>query len=238
MRFGTLLRSLLTTTLLFSLGAQPGLAQDIQWRTPQAASERPTSRTDLRERIANFARTSTRRHVVAQLSRPVDAHTRNRLAAAGLELGHHLGSNAFFASVERSTLDPQRLASIDELVVFDTIRRNQRLHPVLAAGQVPPWSKVSTASDGHQIVAAYVVLFEDVELDAQARALINMYDGQIVDTIESIHTLVVEITHAGLLALADAVDRAAAAAPGREQRLCSRRNSSGPSKRSALQPRR
>lgn len=162
---------------------------------------------------------SQTRHVVVQLTGPVTADQQADLEARGLKLLTYLGDNAFFAvllPVGNAKVLAQSVVLADVL----TVRRDWKLHPAFATGNVPDWAVVPApanlnqrlgsaplespaSSAGGSLVAAYVLFHGDVPLNPDAAAICQRHGGRVRASITPINALVVELPLASIPALAD-----------------------------------
>jgi len=204
------LRVLIRPALAGLVLVLPGVAQApasdaIAWRTP-AADGASLARTPagVQAELDRALARGDGAHLVVQLERAPRALLEARLAAVGLELLSPLGDGAWFAAIDAERLDAGALASLPALAGLADVRREWKLDPRIAAGDLPPWSLVDAEPD--PTVAVYVLFHEDVALpDAAARA---QADGaRVVDVLASVNGLVLELPESALetLAARDAV---------------------------------
>jgi len=142
-----------------------------------------------------------RPHVVIQFERARRAPERAELAARGVRLLRALGGGTYFASLDPRALDPVTLAGLPGLSGVAPPTTAWKLHPALAAGDVPEWAVVQRPADGPRRVAAYVVFHADVELSA-GRAAVEVLGGSVVSELRTVNGLVVEVPETALTALA------------------------------------
>jgi len=146
-------------------------------------------------------------HFVVQFARPLMAPEREQARGAGLNLLSYLGSDAYFASGQARTLDTGRLAALP-LADARAIQLTWKLHPMLARGEFPDWSVVDGSLDSSDKdaaearVALYVMFHPDVSLMGEAISVAQGHGAVVRDVVESIHTLVLEVSHSEFAALA------------------------------------
>ena len=200
-RFSFLRNSLLALlTLSSALLAQ----ETITWRNPELSALQLTSAPQTRSTLQLLAARPDTRHFIIQFDRAVSRHLRARLAGTGIQLLNPLGSNAYFASLNAATLDADAVVALGIVRSVQEVTSFHRMHPTLASGDVPTWSVVEQRSGEAPIVAAYVKFHPDVDLEVGGRTVVRFYGGRVVDVVESVGTLVVEMPHPNLLALASA----------------------------------
>lgn len=144
-----------------------------------------------------------KRVLVQFRSMPTPAQQR-RLRGAGVELLSWLGSNAWYAHVAGDAEAGPMLAEFGAEAITP-IDRAWKMHPALAAGDIPAWSVVRVpiaGEDGAPVVGVYVLLHKDVAIERGA-ALLAGLGGEVRERLESINGLVVELPM-------DAIERASA----------------------------
>lgn len=144
---------------------------------------------------------SGRPHVVVQFDVPPPAEQRATLAARGLRLLRYIGGGAYFAALDANATDPDQLGATAGLVGLDTLRTEWKLHPALAAGQIPSWAAVARDTPDSQRVAVYVLLHADVDLSGGA-ALVEACGATVRALLASVNGLVLELPAAGIPAVA------------------------------------
>lgn len=144
--------------------------------------------------------------VLLTLDRSADAERRTELAAAGVHLLQPVAGRAYFAAVA-DVLDTSAVVAELGVTGVQPIRPEWKLHPLLAVGEFPDWSRVTLADSGASLVATYVVFHADVDVVAEGRPLVEALGGRVRDVLESINGLVVEAPEhtIGFLANEDAV---------------------------------
>ena len=173
----------------------------IRWRTGASVST-PKDAAQIAAVIeGGLAR--GRRHFIVHFDHPVGTALRGQVESAGMRLLSYLGDNAFFATVTPARLNVGTLFEADGLTDVRAIGQGWKLHPILARGEVPAWTVVDHDAVGHPIVATYVVLHRDVELDAEAARLGSSHGAVIRSRLRTINALVVELPYAETAALAD-----------------------------------
>ena len=153
-----------------------------------------------------------RQRVVIQLAGPVDASQRAALQQRGVELLDPLGAHAWFARLAPG-LDTQRLTSGPVVVQrLEAIALDDKLHPDLSRGRIHPWMRLHQAnveaSKGKPVqpnddrVAVYVRFHKDVDLDAEAPAVLAAHAARPHSWVRSIRTAVVHLQPSAIRALA------------------------------------
>ncbi len=176
-----------------------GSVGSIRWRSGAEASVSDLS-GDAAERLRVLAQ-QPQRHVIVQFDRPVTGEVRAALFGAGVTLLSPLGEDAFFAVLSERGLDSLALAGVRSLVRALPVRVEHKLHPLLVGGGAPPHAIVGVDGQGGPLVAAYLVLHADVQLE-EGLALMEERGVTVRDTVSVVNALVVELPLAGLPALA------------------------------------
>jgi fibronectin type 3 domain-containing protein len=181
--------------------SEPRPAREIPWRTSGARSQDAGGqRLDAVQRLAELA-VRPDRHVIVQFDRPVTDATRASLFAAGIELLHYLGEDAYFAALATGGVDAPALAALGSLVRAEPIRVEHKLHPLFQDGLAPEHARVGLDHLGGPLVAAYVVFQPDVPL-AEGAALARALGALVRDSVRLVNALVIELPLAALPALA------------------------------------
>jgi len=168
--------------------------QPIAWRTgaaelsPQSASQRRATLQSLVD-----GRSTGGRHILVQLSSPVDDALRSTLAARGMRLLSYVGGSAFFASLAVEDVDVSALSQIGEIAVVEEIRPAWKLHPMFNDRVTPTWAVVGEEIDGVSRVGAYVLFHRDVDLAAVGIPLVESHGAAVRDVLESVNGLVIEL---------------------------------------------
>ena len=189
-------------TFVLAVGTLPSSAGPIPWKAGRAAIT-PTGRMDVATALLDLVaeRGEGRQHVVVQFNRPVDNTLRAELTANGMQLLDFLGQNAFFAAMDAGRVDVSRLGQVQSLTGVANIKPAWKLHPTLNADRVPDWAIVQTTKDGSMIVAAYVVLHRDVDLDTGS-AILRAQGANVRDVLESVRAIIIELPREDLAAVA------------------------------------
>lgn len=183
----------------------PAGTDAIRWlqADPERGADAGTAPQDPDAAGAVLRRAAGGGHVVVVLDGIPDDLGRRRLQDGGMRLLAPLGGEAWFAVVDGAaprTVDP----AIREV---HPVQRSWKLHPLLAAGHVPPWSRVPPA-DGNATadMIVNVVLHGDIGLDA-APALARRHGGRVENIVDVVHGAVlrVPVSAVGDLAGEDAV---------------------------------
>jgi len=174
--------------------------QAVPWKTGAVALP-ATSIEQMETAIAEAS--GERMHVVARFDAVPSESEREALAASGLHVLSYIGSGAYFASIDVQTTDAATLAATPGLVGLAAVNREWKLHPALAARQIPDWAVVDVEPDGQRCVAAYVVFHQDVDL-IEGAELVEAGGGAVVGLLESMNALVVETSEESIETLAAA----------------------------------
>ncbi|MFH1745972.1 MAG: S8 family serine peptidase, partial [Planctomycetota bacterium] len=181
--------------------------QAIPWRAGPVELEQrsPAEIADTLQSIAAVRANSTPR-VVVQFTQPVNQTQRAALAANGLNLLNYVGANAYFATISAAQLDVNAISQTT-LVAVEPVRLEWKLHPMLNAGLTADWAQVGTDANGTPIVGAYLLFHPDVNLMEEGLDLMQAYDINVRDMLESINGLVIELSEdlIPILATEDAV---------------------------------
>lgn len=187
--------------IALAAGTASSAGAQVQWRSPKAPPFVPT-----KEALAELATRPGGRHVAVQLVRAVTEADRAELAMSGLRLGAPLGNRAFFAAIDPSKIRSGPSAISGLVTGVQEIDPEWKLHPTFALGEASGLTIVGTDTDAdgkaQPVVAAYVVLHEDVALDAAAEAIIGKHGGVVRDRVESVNAMVVELPLSRVPALA------------------------------------
>ncbi len=184
------------------LSALPAEAQ-IRWLS--GTTDPVVLSPDQRAAAVTAVRSAGQQHMVVQLSGPLQAAQRARLAAAGVTLQASLGGSAFFAKLDPNA-DPAAIGALALLRDVRRIERDWKAHPILIAGDTPEWAVVPTpgplaAADDELWIAAYVLFHRDVPRDS-ASAIAAAHNAQVVSTLRTVNGLVVELPLAQAIVLA------------------------------------
>ncbi|MFQ5463745.1 MAG: S8 family serine peptidase, partial [Phycisphaerae bacterium] len=145
------------------------------------------------ERTGDVIAKAAARHIVVQFSGSIQPQDRVKLTAAGLTLLEFLGDNAYFAATTGAGVDQGLLATVPLISGASEIRKNWKLHPILAAGQEPSWAVVGYDAASDPIIGTYVVLHADVAPATDGAATVVRHGGLVRGTLPSIHALVIEL---------------------------------------------
>src|SRR6185436_16526816 len=153
----------------------------IKWRggVEQLPSKSPAQiKTD----IENFAR-GNQTHFVLQLDSQLTETLRSKFTASGVTLLNYLGNNAYFASVDKTKLDSQRVSEIPGFARMSAIPVNRKLHEDLDHGIIRDWTIIpqnlakeqaegmgeefdhDDQRGGNPIVAVYAKFHPDITLN-------------------------------------------------------------------------
>ncbi len=181
-----------------------------------------TAAVDLTETITARAARADARHAVVRLHRELDPAGRDAIARDGIRLLTCLGPRTWVVSIDPSAAD--RAAALAARVAWvGDLPAAAKLHPWLAAGNIPEWTidrrAVDAFIEGREadvetvlaqvlqaddpVVALYVVAHRDVPLDDFAAAM-TLAGGEVRSRMVTVNGLLVRIRMSaleGLLAL-------------------------------------
>ena len=171
---------------------------DVARRTPaeSAAALRDIGRTGVR-------------HALVQFDRPITDDIRSRMSAAGVDVQGFLGAQAFLVALHADGLQTAALSRIDSLVGVQAIQPHWKIHPLLAglaapgvAGEAPPsYAIVGKEPQGGDIIAAYVLFHQDIDITTIA-PLLARHSAVLRDTLETVNGAVIELPAAAVASLA------------------------------------
>ncbi|GAB4385829.1 MAG: hypothetical protein Kow0022_13170 [Phycisphaerales bacterium] len=174
----------------------------IQWRSsPDGVLAAETPDAVQRNLVALAARPD-RQRVVIEFGRALSQAERALLAEAGVRTLTAIGGGAYFASLDRQSLDAARAMRIASIRRVRAIETDWKLHELFTAGQRAEWAEVS-ADPENPTTAVYVRLHEDVVPDAAAERLIERAGGVVRDVLVSANGYVVELPRASVEKLAE-----------------------------------
>ncbi|MEM7305269.1 MAG: S8 family serine peptidase [Planctomycetota bacterium] len=193
----------LTLTACCLASALATSQEPIRWRT--GATPAPRTDTLSTQAVLFDGLLIGERHYVLQLDEQATRKTRQTLAAAGVDLQTPLGGNAWFAAVRPMQLDPVRLAAVSKVIGIQRVQRDWKMHPLLAAGELPEYARVEESEPSNPTVAVYAVFHPDALVQGDVpRQLVEKLEGRVMDTLETINGMVVELPLSRLGELADA----------------------------------
>jgi hypothetical protein len=183
----------------------PLASAQVQWRSGTAPRSGQT-RAQVVDVLATSGQRAAGRHVVVQFDRPVTPAQRATLQEAGLNLLDFLGDNAFFASTRPEALDSAVLLADVSLVDAQPLQVAWKLHPMLAAGEVPTWAAVPgtgvfDTQNQNLHISAYVMFQGDVTRPEAARVA-AAHGVRVVSELKSLNVLVVEMPYSEIMPLA------------------------------------
>ncbi len=178
--------------------ATGGVAQGVLWCSG-AAELPPATVEHARHALPDGVQGA---HVVVQFGAAVPTSLRIVAAQHGLTLLRPLGGGAWFARVERGAT-PEELVTLPGLTGIGAVRREWKLHPALAAGQLPAWAVQPSRVKGPRRIAAYVVFYPDVLLEKEAVPLVEAHGGVVQSRLVSVNGLVIDVDEPALFGLAD-----------------------------------
>jgi len=211
----------IVATFLVTCVAVPAIAQDeqgpggIRWRVADVGVA-AAANADPSVVLA----TKGDRRTVVQLDRIPTAIERQDLEASGVKLLRYLGNAAYFARVTGGEGAPAAAQAVGVVSAFE-IQPAWKLHPMLARGEFPAYSRFAAPGAGGRLIdastegkapeqdkgdvetlALYVIFHPDVDLDTNGSAAITRHGGVIRSTIRSINGAVVWVPLGNLDALA------------------------------------
>lgn len=197
--------------------ASPAVAQ-VSWRSGPADQPHFVGRAELTTKLQRLAPTQGVHRVLVRLDQiPTDAEKAS-LASQGLKLLSYVGDNAYFASLSaRGSMDIKGIAASGRVFNAEVIERDWKLHPDLAKGLVREWTVVDPGTVDENasaeerakrdpVVAVYVMLHQDANLENMAAKIVAEYQGFIRSRLTTINTLVVEMPASQIKMLADVDD--------------------------------
>ncbi|MBU0638065.1 MAG: S8 family serine peptidase, partial [Planctomycetes bacterium] len=154
--------------------------------------------------VLQYAVQQDRRHVLVLLDGPASAARRAEFADAGLTLLAYLGADTYFASVAAGG-GVETLHNLGEVRAVGAIRRDWKLHPLLADGETPSWAFVTRTkpADEESLVATCVLFHADVYLAGEAERVVWHHRARIRSRLRSVNGLVIELPRGQISALAD-----------------------------------
>ncbi len=164
--------------------------------TPAAGVPQEMDRALAAQAKAASDRGLARIHALVQLHEVPDESQRNELSRQGLELGGYVPGTAWIAAIPVG-----RAAAVTrrpEVRWIEPWTASHKLHPRLAAGEIPSWS-LDPGQPGW--IAVMVQLHEEVDLGRGA-ALAERAGGSAGDPVEGLHGMPMWIPVASLAALA------------------------------------
>jgi hypothetical protein len=184
------------TTLASPAFAQHEIRLLGRFWTPAAGVTQEMDRALAAQALAAREKGQTRIHALVQLHEIPDESQRNELVREGLELGAYVPGTAWIAAIPVGRA--AAVARRPEVRWIEPWTASHKLHPRLAAGELPPWA---LDPDQPGWAAVMVQLHEEVDLGRGA-ALAERAGGSAGDPVESLHGMPVWIPLSGLPALA------------------------------------
>ncbi len=191
--------------ILCSGTAGPVGAQQIMWKANEAFQQPQysMSSSEAAQELQNLVVENQVEHVIVQFTDSLHTTQRDRLVSAGVELLAPLGSHAYFAYVDARGLNVDAVVRAANLKMVSPIALEMKLHPDLQADPqtgrpmwLPDWASgtkfVPAAGMAKEVVAVYVMFHKDVALD-RALVVAEVHQAEVISTLESINTLVLEI---------------------------------------------
>lgn len=154
--------------------------------------------------------------MLVKLDGPATRALAAQLASDGLTLLDYVGDGAYFAALEATGANAERLANSPAVKNVVAISSTWKLHPDLTADRIPAWAVVARNGDTAKVgaiekteagagltVAAYVKLHPDVRLEVDGVQACRRHGATIRSYLETINGLVVEMPLANVAALAE-----------------------------------
>lgn len=190
---------------LILIASAPATGQ-VAWRSAPPDTAVAASPRENVTALRNLLSRDGQRHFVARFSQPVDDGIRAQLRQAGVELLAPLGDHSFFASVGNRAPRFAQIEQIATLIAIQPVETPVKLHPSIAAGDLPAWSIVGrefdeTVSAEVDRIALYVVFHRDVSL-AKASERVEAHQAEVISELFSINALVVELPRSRIDAIA------------------------------------
>lgn len=194
----------------------------VLWKSgSDGAAPEVMSANELTTSLRKLASRDEAKRVVVHTSWPLTNAVREEIESRGLKLLDFLGNGAYFASIERGAFDAPALTATLSIVSVEAINPMWKLHPDLAQGIVRPWTVVEQrlveADVDHErvkaglapalgvesIVAVYVVMHRDADLEVEGSRLVRRHGGSVRSVVKSGRMLVVHLPASSIAALAD-----------------------------------
>ena len=174
--------------------------EPIQWASGNAELQTMNA-TQLQGAVGDLSASPVRRHVVVRFDHPLDPQQQVDVAAAGITLLKPLGSNAYFATV-RAMANQDITAVVPALNAVQSVDRSWKMHPRVAANDIPVWAVVNRPDQTDPVVALYILFHTDVSLTEGVGMAAN-HGATVIDELESVNGLVLELPPANIPALVD-----------------------------------
>jgi hypothetical protein len=137
-------------------------------------------------------------HVVVRFDKPIGSATREQLFNNGLKVHQSLGGAGYVAAIDPQLLNPRGVFTIAAIQEIRPIEPIWKLHSFLADGRIPRWTMPEVTTRRAQtdpIVALYVMLHEDADLQICEQDMTQVHGGKIRSTLETNNTIVVELPY-------------------------------------------
>jgi hypothetical protein len=193
---------------VFATSATAALSGEIPWRSG-SVDLRAQDAAAAVEQLKALVPADGARHVVVQFDRPLTTGERQALKQSGVTLLDAVGGGAYFARVSAAGIDETKFPAAARPRGAAGVELAWKLHPRLAAGDVPRSAIVSPMPDPDEdeagsnektqrlvddpIVGVYVKFHTGVGLQTVARPMALRHGAAVRDFVESIATLVVEM---------------------------------------------
>ena len=137
-------------------------------------------------------------HVVIRFDSPIDSATRSALIAEGITVQHSLGGTGYVALINPDTLNPLDALNAANIKEMHPFSPNWKLHSFLADGGVPTWTMpapLTRSAQANPIVALYIMLHQDANIDMSQEDIKNVFGGKIRSTLETSNTVIAELPY-------------------------------------------
>lgn len=190
----------------------------VSWRSGAVDQPKMATRAELKTKLSRLVPVQGTSHILVRFDQiPTDAQ-RQSMEAKGLRLLNYVGGSAYFASLDRASLDAGALAADRSLLDAEVIQTQWKLHADLRRDVVHPWMVVDPGPEPAEgapreeaikrnpTVAVYVAFHKDVDLNKAAELIRNQYAGTVRSRLEPISTLVVELPQSQIKSLVEEND--------------------------------
>jgi hypothetical protein len=143
-----------------------------------------------RARLDAAAQSSDGRAIVT-LAGPADAAAKAQLEGDGLRLEHYLGEGRWQARVTRGSR-VARLSQNAALARVEPLTAGDKLDRSLRQGKAEAWARTGAKVGGQDVIGAYVLFQDDVDLDLVGYPLVVEKGFAVVDELRTMNGVVVE----------------------------------------------
>ncbi len=137
-------------------------------------------------------------HVIIRFDNPIDTPTKEALHADGVTIQYPLGGAGYVAAIDPQTINPRGVFVYTEIKEIRSFDPTWKLHSFLADGRVPTWTMpkpTSRLAQADPLVALYVMLHDDVDIELCEQDMTHVFHGKIRSTIKTNNTIVVELPY-------------------------------------------